>query len=644
LLTVILGCLLAAAIPNLVCAEGTTPASPEAIQPATPAAPVPAAQKAQVDSAKAMLEAGQVEDAINILQKFLEVYPQSPLVPDAYLLIGHALSGLRKWEDAAVYFRRFLDEYPKAPAVPEARLGLGTVLFKTGETEAAIPLLRQAKNEVSDPLFKLTILRRLEEAYLTKPDYPEAIDAALESRSLVPAEDVSVIEERVRMLLYSKTTEADLRRIAEHHRQTFPGDLAMLRLLEIYTATGDDHKVTRTAREFFKRFPRHEQIGTVSSFLNAQRQRLKAKDVLIGALLPLTGQLAPYGNQVLNGIKIALAQLADITRPSIGLVTKDSEDDPKQFTMELDDLLEDYHPVAVIGPLLTRNLKVIAPAADATDTVFFTPSSTYPDVQKIGRSLFSAAVNNRDLVRDLAAHAIVTLGLKRLCILSAQDSYGSEMAQFFSEEIQRMGAELIASDTYDGKGNDFGPSIKRIKAIDLKKYGKLEPGAKKGKQTKQYIPGFDAIFVPGDADKVGLIAGQLQFHGISTLILGTNSLDSPEFLRIGGRAVDGVLFADSFFVDSPNPTVRNFVDRYTARFNEPPTSFAAQAYEATLLIVDAILKGATTGRAVRESLKKVKDVPGLVGPLSMSPTGFLERRYVLIQVRGGKFMAMANPR
>ena len=106
--------------------------------------------------------------------------------------------------------------------------------------------------------------------------------------------------------------------------------------------------------------------------------------------------------------------------------------------------------------------------------------------------------------------------------------------------------------------------------------------------------------------------------------------------------MEGAVLADSFFADSQNPLVRNFVTRYRVKFNETPTAFAAQAYEATQLVLDAILKGALTGRALRESLKTVKNAPGLFGPLSMSPSGYLERRYVLLQVKGGKFMAMAT--
>ena len=633
-------------VPYLVQAQVATAAKLSAPAPAQPLPPqIPPAQKALFDSGRSLLEAGKPQEAADVFQKLIETFPRSPLIPQAYLLLGQALSGMQRWDEANNYFRRLLEEYPTSDFHPEALVGLATGLLKTGQLDAAVPLLRQANAETTSPQLKLGILRRLEETYLMKPDYPQAIAAALDSRAFVSPEEVRTIEDRVRVLLYSKVGEADLRRVAERFPQAFPGDLAMLRLLELYAAAGQDHKVTQTAREFFKRFPKHEQIGAVTSFLMAQRKKLKTNELLLGALLPLSGPLSPYGNQVLNGIKIAIEQASEFApHPTIGLVTKDSENDQKQLVMELDDLLEDYRPVAVIGPLLTRSLKIIAPAADSRNIVFFTPAATYPEVQRLGRSLFSAAVNHRDLVRDVAEKAVVTLGWKRLCILAPLDTYGSEMTQVFTEEVRRLGAELIATDTYDAKDTDFGPSIKRIKAADLKQYGKLEPIMKKGKPVKDYIPGFDAIFIPGDVDKVALLAGQLHFYGMPVPILGTNALDSPELIRIGGRAVEGALFADSFFVDSQNPVMRNFVDRYRARFHEAPTAFAAQAYEATQLILDAILKGATTGKAIRESLGRLKNAPGLAGPLSMNPGGYLERRYILIQVKGGRLVAMTDTR
>ena len=90
--------------------------------------------------------------------------------------------------------------------------------------------------------------------------------------------------------------------------------------------------------------------------------------------------------------------------------------------------------------------------------------------------------------------------------------------------------------------------------------------------------------------------------------------------------------------------MRNFVEQYRKHFQQPPTAFAAQAYEATRLVLDGILKGATTGRVLRESLKNVKNAPGLIGPLTMNPAGYLERRYVLIQVKNGRLVPLMDMR
>src|SRR5256712_12598406 len=101
---------------------------------------------------------------------------------------------------------------------------------------------------------------------------------------------------------------------------------------------------------------------------------------------------------------------------AVGLVAKDTEGDAKVLASELDDLLNEYQPIAVIGPLLSREVKAVAAAADAYEVVFITPTATLPDVQLLGQYLFNTAVNSRPLVRDLATYATGPPGWKRSCI------------------------------------------------------------------------------------------------------------------------------------------------------------------------------------------------------------------------------------
>ncbi len=601
--------------------------------------------KAQVESASKLKDEGKTDAAIELLQKLVSDLPQSAQIPQAYLLLGQMQSGLKNYDEAAGYYRRLLEEYPESPQASFARLGLINALLATGQLNAALPLLMEAKAQSVDPDEKLVLLRQIEEASLGTQDYLRAVDAVVEAGPLVPEGERKKADDRVRELIKTKLSEKDLRRIADKFSRMFPADEALLRLMELYEAAGDDFKAARIARDFTARFPEHAKASAVAAAQAAQRQRLKSKTIRIGALLPLSGNLGPYGTEVLNGIRIAIDHAAEVV-PTLaaGLVAKDTEGDPKILAREVEDLLKEYQPVAVLGPLLSREVKAVAPMADATEVVFMSPTATLTDPQRYGRYVFNAAVNNRALVRDLAAYATGTLGWKRFCILAARDTYGDEMTQAFKEEIRRLGGEIIAVETYGPEENDFGPPIKRLKEADLKKYGKMEKieNPKKAKNDKIYQPGFDAIFLPGDAEKVSLLAGQVGFYAAKVGVLGTNGMNSPELLRLDPRGVEAAIFADSFSVDSSYPAVQNFVKRYEKRFQALPSAFAAQAYEATLLILDAVARGATNGRALRESLKAAKNVPGLIGPLTMSPAGSLERRYALIQVKNGKFASIGD--
>ena len=606
--------------------------------------------KAQIDKASGLAEEGRADTAVEILQKVIAASPQSEHIPVAYLLLGKVLSGQKNYEEAGAYYRRLLEEYPGSDLAPQARLGLISTLLKTGQLNAALPLLFEAKGQTTDPAVKRIILQQLEEVYLANQDYVQMVETAVEARALAPEEERRSIEQRIAEIVRSRVGEKDLRHFVDKYPRTFPSDIALLRLIELYESAGEDYKLARTARDFLTQFPLHEQAASVEAILTAQRKRLKSMAYRIGALLPLSGALSPYGTDVLNGIRIAFGEATEaIPQLAVGLVVKDTEGAAQVLTSELDDLLNEYQPIAVIGPLLSREVKAVAAAADAYEVVFITPTATLADVQLLGQYLFNTAVNSRALVRDIAAYATGPLGWKRFCILAPRDQYGAEMTQAFAEEIHRLGGEIIAVDTYRPDDNDFGPPIKRIKEADLKRYGKMEspptPPQKKGvKETKIYIPGFDAIFLPGEAQKVSLIAGQIRFYAAKVGLLGTNGMDTPELLHFDTRAVEEAIFADSFFVDSPDPAVRNFVEQYRKRFQQPPTAFAAQAYEATKLVLDGILKGATTGRALRESVKNVKNTPGLIGPLTMNPAGYLERRYVLIQVKNGKLVPLMDMR
>ena len=199
--------------------------------------------------------------------------------------------------------------------------------------------------------------------------------------------------------------------------------------------------------------------------------------------------------------------------------------------------------------------------------------------------------------------------------------------------------------SYKEGDSDIGAQLKRMKAEDLKKYGlavPVDPTKVGGKFTKLdkkilYTPGFDAVFIPGRAADVGLIAAQLNFHDMKVPFLGGNGWNAPDIARTADQSIDGAVFVDGFFAESPNPNVQDFVDRYKKRFQTLPTLFAMQGYDAVRFVIEAIKKGATSGETIRDYLTSQQDLPALGGPAAFAQDGTLNRPVFLIQVKRGRF-------
>jgi ABC-type branched-subunit amino acid transport system substrate-binding protein len=148
------------------------------------------------------------------------------------------------------------------------------------------------------------------------------------------------------------------------------------------------------------------------------------------------------------------------------------------------------------------------------------------------------------------------------------------------------------------------------------------------------------MFIPADSGQVALIAPQLLFYDVKVPLLGSNTWNSPDLLKLADRSIDGSIFVDGFFVDSPDHNIREFVERYRRRYQAEPSIFAAQAYDAMRIVLEAIRKGATNSRAVYEQLVSGPDLPTLTGPAAFGPSGALNRRLFVIYVKNGKLVQL----
>jgi len=597
--------------------------------------------------AKRLIETGQAEEAITTLRRFLATSPKPDLLDDTYLLLGAALHSAKQYGDALKYLRQLQTEFPDSEVTERGKLMQARVHAAMGNLDLALPILTGLRNLSKDDGTKREALQLSGDLYAQKKEATRAIQAWLDEVALGTEDQAEDVRTRIRELASGTSDKKALEQIRDTFPRSFPGDLASLRLIDLYVGRGEEHQAIRQIQQFLVNFPIHPQAAKTSELLATLQTKLKSNQFFIAAVLPLSGKLAPFASDVLSGIQLAVEANRDRAgSASVGLIVKDFESDYASFLDDFSELLNTDRPLAVIGPLLSKNLPVMAELAERAHIPLITPTATLPNVRRLGNYVFSTALTYQLQAKRIAAYAIKEQGFRRFCILHPDTTYGRELARLFAQEVREHEGEVIAIESYKEGEADVSAQLKRMKAEDLKRYGlsvPIDQTKLAGKLTKLdkkifYTPGFDAIFIPGRAADAGLIAAQLNFHDMKVPFLGANGWNSPDFARTDDSSIDGAVFVDGFFVDSPTPTVQDFVDRYKKRFQTNPALFAMQGYDAAKLVLDAVRKGASSGEAVHDQFLTQPDLSSLAGPAAFGPDGTLNRPLFLMQIKRGRFL------
>ncbi|KMP10338.1 hypothetical protein UZ36_07950, partial [Candidatus Nitromaritima sp. SCGC AAA799-C22] len=144
---------------------------------------------------------------------------------------------------------------------------------------------------------------------------------------------------------------------------------------------------------------------------------------------------------------------------------------------------------------------------------------------------------------------------------------------------------------------------------------------------------YDAIFIPGIYDKVGLIVPQLVFYNVdSATLLGASGWNSPELAKIAGNYMRKGYFVDGFYVNSKRPEVSQFVAQYKSIFAEAPTILSAQSYDTMKMFMQAIRSGARNRLEVRNQLSRIRNFHGVSGKTTILPTGESEKKLFTLKI------------
>lgn len=348
-------------------------------------------------------------------------------------------------------------------------------------------------------------------------------------------------------------------------------------------------------------------------------QTTAPKEITLGLTAPMTGDYAEYGNVFKNAAELAIEKInaqGGVNGKKLKLVVGDSKADPKEAANIAQKFVSDASVMAVIGDFTSTAALAGAPIYQKGGLVQLSPTSSHPDFTKQGTFMFRNIASQAVEGPALADYAVRDLNKKKVAIVYIKNDWGIVAHEHFMKRAQALGAEIVAVEPYlPEQGKDYSAIITKIKEKNP-----------------------DLIYMGMMYTDGALFAQQVKKANFNVALCGTGALYSSELLKLGGSAVDGLYLTVSFFPEDPNPAVQDFVKSYEVKFGKLPTQFAAQAYDATNLIIEALKKGATDRKSLRDNLAAIKDFPGVTGKTTFDENRDVNKTLSRLVVKDGKYI------
>ncbi len=603
----------------------------------------PAGERLLLEDAKLLIQSGNVSEGISALELFFLNHPNSLLAPDTLIEAGKAYSQQGNLKKAIEILRLFLEKFPKETRINNVRsqlsyayLGVGgTTLPGTIASAGATPPAVEAalsvwKGIAGQEAIKTPIYTRAAEIYVEQEAYAKAVRVLIQKKVFVTdSVETETTASAILAIVRNRLTEKELQAVSSEFSPNFPTDEVIIRLIKIYNKKGTLYLVEKESKHFLSLFPDHVYAEEAQQEISNIRTKVKENEYLIAVMLPLTGKLAQFGLSALQGVELALSQFKFVVPGApVGIAVKDMNE---ASTASLEDWLNDYMPLGIVGPLLSKEVHQIAPVVEKERWPLITPGASAVSLPAMGTAVFRNAFTPAIQCRAIAEYATSTLNVKRFAILFPNDKSGKEWVRCFRANVTPAGGKIVLAESYLPNTADFKDQIVRIKTVYDKGYGvdgiKIE-GA-----------GIDGIFLPGEEQSAGLILPQLFFHDIKDIpLLGTMGWSDPDFLKLAGRYAEGAVFADGFFEASDDPFIKKFVSQYKKQFNDDPNLFSAQAYDAARIILEAIKDGAKTPSDIRSALATTRDFEAASGYIFEMKDGEAIKKPFLIQIKKGKLV------
>ena len=361
--------------------------------------------------------------------------------------------------------------------------------------------------------------------------------------------------------------------------------------------------------------------ASVVSFLGLSAT-VRAEDIKIGFVGPLSGPVAVYGTEPLQAARVAVEEInasGTLGDDKLVLVAADSAANPAQAAQAARRMVLSDDVLLIIGGHTSAETQAVTEATRPLQVPVLSSLAQDSSLTQVGNKWFARTCLSTDLWGDAIARWLKQKhSPKTVYMLSRNDSYGQSLGNSIAAGLKKEGIEIIDNVAYDPQTKEFKPILAEVQ--------KANP---------------DFIVISGFYTDTGLLVKQMAELGIDKPYFNNTAPAIPQFKEIAGPAAEGAYGATYYLpVSIDSPKAAEFVEAWTKRTGKAPSQYEGMGYDAVYLVADAIRRAKESGELSRESVRDAiyatKDFDGVTGKTTITENGDVKRPLPFIQLKDGK--------
>lgn len=333
---------------------------------------------------------------------------------------------------------------------------------------------------------------------------------------------------------------------------------------------------------------------------------IAAEPLRIGALFSVTGPASFLGEPEKNTLEMLVKQAnarGGVGGRKLELVVYDTQGDVTKSVQLANKLIKNDRVSVIVGPSTTGESMAVIPLAEKGKIPLISCAAGIKITEPVKKWVFKTPANDHVAVDKILIQAGRSKQ-KNIAIITVSDGFGSSGREQLKAMAGKKGFRIVADEVYGPKDTDMTAQLTKIKSS--------RP---------------DAIICWGTNPGPAIIARNVKQLGIKTPLYMSHGVASKKFIQLAGAdAAEGIILPagkltvfDKLTKNDPQAKLlRDYDQAYRKDFGVEASTFGGYAYDAFLLISNALKKGGAPAQ-LRDGLEQSRRVVSISGIFNMSP-------------------------